>query len=275
MQIVFTDGLGNQMFQYALYLAMCARGCKPILNIGIITRNVVHNGFELCEDFEINKQKIRVLDGGCLGGGMTMFILRYMKFLCYEELGKFRPTVFQTKRLLISGYWQDIRYFETVQDEVRRAFTFRNIDERNLCIGEEMDKINSVSLHIRRGDYLKYPQYQVCTPSYYKKAITIIKEKVENPIFYVFSDDLNWSNQFMSGQGVNYKIVSLNRGRDSYKDMYLMTRCRHNIIANSSFSWWGAWLNNNVDKIVISPLKWNLKNENSHPQLNDWIKIDS
>lgn len=276
MQIIFTDGLGNQMFQYALYLAMCKRECKPMLNIGIITRNVVHNGFELCEDFDIDRNKLKVLNGGWLGGGITILILRYLKFLCYTEiLGEYQSAVFQTRKPIINGYWQDIRYFEDIQDEVRRAFTFRNIDEKNFLIGEEMENTNSVSLHIRRGDYLKYPQYQVCTESYYKKAISYIKEKINNPIFYVFSDDLEWSDKFMAEQDVEYNLVSLNRGRDSYKDMYLMTRCHYNIIANSSFSWWGAWLNNNEGKIVVCPLKWNLKNKNSHPQLNEWIKIDS
>lgn len=276
MQVIFTDGLGNQMFQYAFYLSMLAHGYKPKLNIGIITRNIVHNGFELCDDFNINRNELQITDGCWFGGGITIFVLRYLKFLCYtEKIDLFDVKVFQTKKPIVSGYWQNVEYFKNISEEVRRAFTFRNIDEENIRISKEMSQIDSVSLHIRRGDYLKYPQYQICTPSYYQRAIAYIKEKLNNPVFYVFSDDLEWSHDFMDNQGVEYKIINLNRGKDSYKDMYLMSCCHHNIIANSSFSWWGAWLNNYDDKIVICPSTWNLKYEKFHPQLDEWIKINT
>lgn len=276
MQIVFTDGLGNEMFQYAMYLALKHHGRNPSINIGIITRNIVHNGFELCDDFEIERGSLKIYDGGNLGGGLTIFAVRHLKGLCcvIEDVNKFNPDVFKSKKPLVYGYWQDERYFLDIEDEIRKAFTFRNIDAKNRQLGDEMENAQSVSLHIRRGDYLKCPGLQICTPSYYDNAIKYIKEHVENPLFYVFSDDLEWSEKFMIECGVNFRLVSHNRGRDSYKDMYLMTRCQHNIIANSSFSWWGAWLGKQEGKIVVCPNEW-VKGFSKDPCPARWVRIQT
>lgn len=272
--IVLTDGLGNQMFQYALYLAMQTHGRNVCLSTSIISRNIIHNGFELCRDFNIEREKIKIIDGGRFVGGITIFATRYMKILCYiEDEELYSPSVFKTNKPVVYGYWQDIRYFNGIEDEIRNAFIFRDIDPVNLQYANDMKNTNSISLHIRRGDYLKYAQFQTCTPHYYKYAINTIKEKINNPIFYIFSDDLEWSEEFIKQQNVNYKIISHNRGANSYKDMYLMTQCKHNIIANSSFSWWGAWLGEQEGRIVICPSKWNLKSEKIKPQLEHWLKI--
>ena len=276
MQIVFTDGLGNEMFQYALYLAMKQYGRNPSINTSIISRKIVHNGFELCDDFEIDQNCLNIVDGGKVGGGFTILAIRHLwRIFCYrEKITTYDPAVFKTRKPLISGYWQDERYFENVQEDVRNAFVFRNIDNRNILLGKEMSACDSVSLHIRRGDYLKFPNLLVCTPSYYNRAIDYIKEHVKNPVFYVFSDDLDWSEQFMKKQSVEFHMVGHNRGKDSYKDMYLMTCCRHNIIANSSFSWWGAWLGKRGGKIVVRPSEW-IKGKSKDPCPANWVKVDN
>lgn len=275
MQIIFTDGLGNQMFQYALYLALRHRGCSPKINTGIITRNIVHNGFELCDVFNIDRRELPFTWTGGFSGGVTIFIIRYLqKALCYKQnIDEFSDRVFYTHKLFLTGFWQDVRYFSSVQQEVRDAFCFRGIDEMNMQLAEEMHSCESVSLHIRRGDYLKNPIYQICTPEYYKNAIARIREHVDNPLFYVFSDDLQWSEEFVNSLGIRYKLVGFNRGRDSYKDMYLMTQCRHNIIANSSFSWWGAWLGNYGGKKVMCPNIW-LKGHTMNPCLEEWTRLN-
>lgn len=276
MQVVFTDGLGNEMFQYALYLALHHKKPNLKINTGIISRGIIHNGFELCDDFEIERNNLKIVDGGWFGGGLTIFAIRYLKNLCcyLEDVNVFSSAVFSTRKPIINGYWQNEQYFSCISDEVRRAFTFRNVDEFNLSIGKEMASCQSVSLHIRRGDYLKDPQYHVCTEQYYIQAISYMKGHVNNPLFYVFSDDLEWSEQFMERQGVVYKMMRHNRRKDSYKDMFLMTQCCHNILANSSFSWWGAWLGRQEDRIVVSPSVWNRRNKGIHPQLDRWIKIN-
>lgn len=275
MQIIFTDGLGNQMFQYALYLAMRHRGLKPCINTGLISRKIVHNGFELCDDFIIEKKDLKIINGGRFGGGVTTFIIRYLKCLCAIEGENVSiDTVLNTSKPIVYGYWQDESLFSNIAEEVRHSFTFRSIDEKNKKLGVKMSLNNSVSLHIRRGDYLKYPFLQVCTDQYYKEAVEYIKKSVDDPVFYVFSDDLEWSENFIKGCDVDYCIVNYNRGSNSYKDLYLMTCCRHNIIANSTFSWWGAWLGLYSEKIVVCPSIWTKDKRGIEPQLKKWIKIE-
>ena len=109
---------------------------------------------------------------------------------------------------------------------------------------------------------------------YYRQAIEQIKDRVDNPIFYVFSNEPSWCDSFMKEFRVNFKIVNWNQGKDSYQDMYLMTQCKHNIIANSTFSWWGAWLNNNTDKIIVAPSKW-FKNSEHNINCKEWLLIDT
>ena len=135
-----------------------------------------------------------------------------------------------------------------------------------------MSGCNSVSVHIRRGDYLMYDYFQACTPEYYRRAIEFIISRVEKPLFFVFSDDLAWSGKFMEECGVEYRLVDHNRGKDSYKDMYLMSRCRHYIIANSSFSWWGAWLGEDEGKTVACPSEW-FKGKTNYKCPAGWVRI--
>lgn len=276
MQIIFTDGLGNEMFQYALYLAMRIKGRNPTINCCMISWNQVHNGFELCDDFHIDRDNLDIVADGKLIKHITpLAINRFQRLFCFkEDVEVFNPGVFKTRKPFVKGYWQDERYFSDVKDEVRQSFRFRGIDERNLALGQEMENRESVSIHIRRGDYLKYSFWQVCDPSYFKRAIEYIRSKVENPFFYVFSDDLEWSADFMKDTGVDYQIVDHNRGKESYKDMYLMTKCHHNIIANSSFSWWGAWLGDYRDKIVLRPRGW-MKGYEKDPCPAEWICVDT
>ena len=275
MQIIFTDGLGNQMFQFALYLAMKAKGRHPKINTGSIKRNIVHNGFELCDVFMIEENQLPLAMTSSFAGSMTIIANRYVDFLCYhQDVEHYSDEVFKTKKIFISGYWQDVKYFKQVQEKVKEVFVFRNIDDFNLQLGGEMSDCNSVSLHIRRGDYLKYPNYQVCTSTYYEQAVEKIHHQVGNPLFYVFSDDLEWSENFMKKLGVNYKLVSHNRGKDSYRDMFLMTCCRHHIIANSSFSWWGAWLGKNEEKMIVCPNTW-VKGTTLDPCPHEWIRINN
>lgn len=128
----------------------------------------------------------------------------------------------------------------------------------NKIISDEIRKTNSVSLHIRRGDYItskitnKF--HGTCCLGYYKKAMKLINKKVKNPKYFVFSDDIYWVKKNLEIKNAFY--VDDNVGDKSYIDMQLMSMCKHNIIANSSFSWWAAWLNNNPNKIVIAPKKW-------------------
>ena len=147
---------------------------------------------------------------------------------------------------------------------------------QNADIAEKISQVNAVSLHVRRGDYIsdkKNAFIGVCTLDYYKTAIEKIKTQVDNPVFFVYSDDINWvkNNLVIDKTAV---FVNHNRGQESYNDMHLMSLCKHNIIANSSFSWWGAWLNTSPDKIVIAPKQWFANMQDTSDLLPDnWLKM--
>ena len=264
--MIFTGGLGNQMFEYALVLVLRNRGHHVQIDTSYYDFFKMHNGYELDRVFgTINKQ------------GIHMYWLR--------TLHKFRPkglylmdAYLYNEKLLTApkpymfGYWQDERYFSDIEDDIRKMFTFRDVDEKNKLLAKEMLACNSVSLHIRRGDYAEFGM-TLMGDAYYYKAIEYIRKKVETPFFYVFSDDVDEAKGMADKMGINYKLITHNKRNDSYKDMYLMSQCKHNIIANSSFSWWGAWLNNNREKIVIAPQLWDTKMKDYHPQCNNWILI--
>ena len=272
--IIVTGGIGNQMFLYALYLAMQAKGINVQLDISLYNYVKMHNGYELdrifdCSSLLVNKQKLHIL--------WLRVLLRFKpKHLLLSDDGIINMQIFNTYCKYIAGYWQSERYFEDCIAKVHQAFTFKNIDFINQQIAQEMHMCNSVSLHIRRGDYIGMKEYEgICTEEYYANAIAYIERQVKAPFYYVFSNDIEWTELFISKMGIPHLIIGHNTGVDSYKDMYLMTQCKYNIVANSSFSWWGAWLNSYNDKIVIAPKIWinTLNDKYSNIVPEEWIRI--
>lgn len=177
---------------------------------------------------------------------------------------------------LLFGFFQDPRFFQKHQTEVRKAFTFnKGLSPENKKLIEELRSVNSVSVHIRRGDYVEKKDYHfLLTNEYYERAADYIAERVKDPHFYIFSDDLEWVKKNIKLK-YPHTFVEANQFQTGYNDMRLMSLCRHNIIANSSFSWWGAWLNNNPDKIVIAPNIW-LNDDGTWGKRivpEQWIKI--
>ncbi len=160
----------------------------------------------------------------------------------------------------LMGYWQSERYFADVAQTIRTDFTFRQpMIGRNHELVEEIGAVNAVSLHVRRGDYANNLRtkatHGVCPLDYYEAAIRYIAERVEAPHYFVFSDDMEWVRANLRIQ-LPCSYVDHNQGAESYNDMRLMSLCKHHIIANSSFSWWGAWLNPCDDKVVVAPKNW-------------------
>ena len=138
-----------------------------------------------------------------------------------------------------------------------------------------MTDSESVSVHIRRGDYLKKdlrPIYgDICTVDYYHRALEYVHNKIENPKIFMFSDDMQWVKDNLLEPGMI--LVNEMSEWDGMTDMYLMTQCRHHIIANSSFSWWGAWLGDNPDKIVVAPVRWFNNHSQTDMICKEWVKI--
>jgi len=159
--------------------------------------------------------------------------------------------------IYLEGYWQNEKYFKTIERFIREEFALKEpLSAEYKKIAEKIERNNAVAIHIRRGDYLSEKLskvFEACSPEYYAKAIEQISARVSNPRFFIFSDDISWAKKNLPSD-IAADFISQNDTED-FEDLILMSKCRHNIIANSSFSWWGAWLNQSPDKIIIAPRK--------------------
>lgn len=259
-------GLGNQLFQYALYEAIRSQGTEVRADLSDYTSHRDARDYELgklglcvqeADRRELHRfyaDNTRMRDRAfryTIGRG------RYRKEKCYD----YEPWVLQTTEGYLSGYWQSERYFRHISGKLRSSITFQNIDTPDIRYYEEqMQGEHSVSIHLRRGDYEQNRELygEICTPEYYRRAVQSIREQVQDPVFYIFSDDPEWGEHLIREAGVDRMCtVQGHTGANAYKDLYLMSRCRHHIIANSTFSWWGAWLDGREGKLVITPPRWN------------------
>ena len=266
--VIITGGLGNQMFQYAMVLALRYRGYTVRLDTSYYDFFQIHNGYELERVFGIRENMTS-------RKGLHMLWLRLLnktkpKFLYYFDTFSYDDNIITSPKKYLFGYWQNERYFLDIKSIVRKTFVFKDIDEFNHSLSKDMHSCNSVSMHIRRGDYEKFG-IQTLGVNYYKNAVKYILSKVESPFFYIFSDDMEESEKLALDLKINFKLISHNRGINSYKDMYLMSQCKHHILANSSFSWWGAWLNDSALHIVIAPKVWVHNMPKLKPQVETWI----
>ena len=290
MKIVnIKGGLGNQMLQYAL--AYKLKKLHPSEEILLDLKNFKGykwHVYELKYVFDVDLPIAsfwQLLKVTCPFSPNT-FIGKYLQFIfrilglrkkeCREkEHSLFDKEILQIKGdCYYDGYWTNQDYFADIRDEILDIFSFRReLDDTNKELLQEIKSTNSVSLHVRRGNYLLLDVYKgICDLDYYQRAIDYINDNVENPHFYIFSNDIDWCKENLTGMLKNYTFVGNNSGMNNYIDLQLMSNCKYNIIANSTFSWWGAWLNQYKDRIVVAPRKW-LNMEMKHsPLLEEWIK---
>lgn len=178
----------------------------------------------------------------------------------WEEHFNFEPWILKLKDpVYLDGFWNTEKYFKDIKDIIRKDFTLKkSLSDAGGVLLDTILKTESVSLHVRRGDYISDPKTNtwlgVCSLEYYNQAIQRIASNIKNPHFFVFSDDPAWAKENITPLFPT-TYISGNPDRPE-EDIILMSKCRHNIIANSSFSWWGAWLNENPQKIVIAPKQW-------------------
>jgi len=293
-------GLGNQMFQYA-FAKMLAVSNNTGLQIDTsflaltieknTTRELNLNCFKAKLDL-INQNQLNIF----LTNDSKPFLQRMIQkikktfsnsvdlsntFKLNENQIQFDKTkIKNNKNIYIDGYWQSEQYFINISSIIKNEFEFKI--EPNAYYSELIDKIitsNSVSIHIRRGDYihnsLTNSFHGTCSIEYYNEAIEYLGNKVSNVQFFMISDEIKWAKEVF-GHYSNIHFVENNKGAD-FEDMRLMSLCKHNITANSSFSWWGAWLNNNPNKKVIAPKTW-FKDIESQKKSQDlipknWIKL--
>ena len=267
--ISIVDGLGNQMTQYAFALFLKKQGKNTKIDPRWFRQSNSYRK-ELLSKFNLLPEL-----GFCSKHESSVFPVAKQednKNLCYGyDWSKVKEDI------NLFGYWQDYQYINGNEEDLKKAFYLNNqeLDESNKFLLDEIKSKNSVMIHIRRGDYFKYPErYNVLDKDYYEKAIEIIKSKVENPYFYCFGEDVSWIKENISLSDNEYKIVDINLGDEErcIFDLELMKNCKHQIIANSTFSWWSAILNNNENKIIITPDDWG----NSFTETinnEEWIKI--
>lgn len=285
-------GLGNQIFQYAVGRAVSLRrNMRFALDVSGFDRYKLHNGFELNKAFNLNVPIANQSDfDGILGVRSSSIVRKFLTrdtFRCLrgsrfivEPHFHFWPKIqnLQNSSYLV-GYWQSERYFTELESVIRSDLIFRSpMSLEDLRIATTISAANAISLHVRRGDYATNPEtlaeHGLCGLDYYHAAVRYLVEHTNDPVFFVFSDDTHWVKNNLS-LGYPLYFVDHNRGQDSYNDMRLMSMCKHHIIANSSFSWWGAWLNSSKDKIVVAPKRWfaNTKRDTKDLIPAGWIQI--
>ncbi len=279
------------MFQYATGKALSLKHKVQLkLDVEDFKESSIHQGFELNAVFTSEVELASELDiHGILGWQKKKFL---RKILRKEALSFIRKESYVVEpgfsywdgfsgldgNTYLDGYWQSEKYFKNIDANIRSDFTFKKpFSKSNLKVASYISNSNAISLHVRRGDYVSNMKtnsvHGVCSINYYRDAIKYISSHVNKPVFFIFSDDITWvKNNLVIGAECVY--VDHNSGADSYNDMRLMSLCKHHIIANSSFSWWGAWLGQNINKIVVAPKKWFAKNKSTGDLLpTDWLKL--
>lgn len=185
---------------------------------------------------------------------------RLLPFYYRERTFAYDPLVFSKDNSYFHGFWQTEKYFEAIRDELLKEITLiQPLSQYSKEVEDKIQSSDSISLHVRRADMVKDPHmaafHGTCTVDYYNRAIELLSKSTFSPHFFVFSDDYTWSVEHF--KFIKYPITFIKNGADkNYEDIILMSKCKHHIIANSSFSWWGAWLNPKKDRVVIAPKKW-------------------
>jgi hypothetical protein len=261
-------GLGNQLFQYAFALYLSEkRGETPLffyekskekkLDIHYYNTNI-----ETIDNKEL--QKFNFYSSNILLYRFKRKLIRTFPFLSQKILVENSPaflTRIANRYSLFDGYWQSYRYLETIEDKIRKDFTLKKNSIPNTEIYESILNETSVSVHIRRGDYLTSKNaklYESIPLDYYLRSIDLLTQKLDSPIFYIFSNDLKWVKENLEiPNNIALNFVDNSQFQDvAIADFTMMSNCKHHIIANSTFSWWSAWLNPSKDKIIIAPKKW-------------------
>ena len=287
--IQLAGGLGNQMFQYALYLQLknLGRDVKIDDVAGFAQdakRDPALQPFGISYERASGKELVRMLDSSLLPWSRVRRKLFGRKKKSYfEEDKRYHPEIMTWDDIYLEGYWQTEKYFEAIADEVKRVYDTDRLLEyirNNKLMDDWLTRIastESVGVHIRRGDYL-LPENQalfggICTEAYYREAMELMRSEHPNCRFYLFTNDKEWvkeriaqiaavKNGIETGEvkeadakSHNIEVVDLAEQSD-YAEFVLMSRCKHNILANSSFSWWASYLNKNENKTVLAPDRW-------------------
>ena len=282
-------GLGNQMFQYAFAMRMKAQGKNVKIDISYFdkippkdTKRYYELGiFNISIPLaNIDEQKKYLNLYQILKNKLSEVVPCIQSKIVYEKSITNENDLFDLDDKYLIGFWQNERYFSDIRKIILDTYSF---DESYLSVEtkhvyDQLKKDNiTVSIHIRGGDYLnainKHIYGNVCEESYYVKACEYFVKKYKKVYFYVFSNDVKLARKYLEQIKHNIIFININNEKKDWEDMFLISKCKHNIIANSTFSWWGAWLNQNPDKEVVAPINWKIDGEDNDIVPNDWIRM--
>jgi len=292
--VMVFNGLGNQMSQYAFYLNK-KRISKSTRFIFSKKSKQIHNGYELENVFGIKyydslvNKILYFIFNAIEYKKFTIIskpIIRIINFLGIAVISENENYNFNSEYLKPSkgikfyvGGWHSEKYFADIKDTVLNTFQFRleNLGGENSQVLKQIKNCMSVSVHVRRGDFLDSNNYNkygaVCTLNYFLSAIDKMRTVVENPHFFFFTNDTTWvSNNF---KGPDFSVININTLENSWKDMFLISSCLNNIDSNGSFSWWSSWLNKNENKIVMVPKNFMVDKYFKDIYPEDWIQLDA
>lgn len=237
-------GLGNQLFQYAYGRALEFTGEKIIFSVFFLNKG--RHKTDSARDYKLDKFNIN-----------TKERVSSKRYLLLDSLNR----LLNRLGFKENGFWQSEKYFKNIEGVIRQEFTLKYpLSTKSWGWKEIIEKDReSISIHIRRGDYIHNKDtnnfHGVCGLDYYREALQKLTEKKGKDVeIFVFSDDIAWAKENLYLPHISHWVSGL--GIPDYEEIYLMSLCKHNIIANSTFSWWGAWLNKNPNKIVIAPKQW-------------------
>ena len=265
--IQVAGGLGNQLQQYALYRKFVRLGKEARLDLSWFLDTAKQEKVLAKRELELTHfdrliyesctadEKAALIGNDNLSGKLRRKLLPFTVHH-FEESKMYHPEILNFEDMYLSGYFACEKYYADILYDLREKIQFPKSDNPlNLMMAEKMQSCESVSVHIRRGDYLD-PENRamfgnICTDAYYAKAMERIREEFPNAHFFLFSDDIRYLKENFAREDCT--IVDINHDQESFYDIWLMSQCKHNICANSTFSFWGARLNSHEDKIMIRP----------------------
>lgn len=293
--VKLAGGMGNQMFQYAAGRYLSEKHQTTLkLDVSYLLdrttqRDFVYrdydlNLFNVQENFAQPNEVVRL--GKYSKVGRVIYTLRQKLNPTIPVYVRENPFHFDSRffyipaHAYIEGHWQSEKYFKDIEPIIRKEFTFRDgLDERGHEMAKKIKDVNSVCVNVRRGDYVSNPaanrHHGVCDADYFARASRMIAERIHNPHFFIFSDDIEWCQDNLRFGYPSTVVTQDYTGKKYGQKLHLMTLCKHFIIPNSSFGWWAAWLNPNPDKIVIAPLQWyhNPRMDSRHLVPPEWVGI--
>ncbi|RBI71568.1 alpha-1,2-fucosyltransferase [Roseovarius sp. TE539] len=275
-------GTGNQLFQYAAGRALADHlGCDLLLDARHLSARTARG-----DCFAHFARARFARDDAALPPARHDGLLRYVlwrifgrtpRFHREKGLGFDRGFFDLPPETYLHGYWQSQRYFAPIADRLRRDLAFTTpLAGANAAMAQTISKAPSpVAVHVRRGDYTASGAYAACSPGYYRNAVDTIRDRLDRPLTcFVFSNDPDWARANLD-LGQETIVVDINDETGGHFDLHLQSLCAHNVIANSSFSWWAAWLNANPDRIVVAPKNWFAPGKPDNPDIcpADWIRL--